>query len=259
MALAVPDESNGGDRQAAMMILGGPIASLLLGVACLAASRSLLGALASGTVTFGPLLAAEVLTFAGIASLGAFAVTMIPSRTGGFLTDGARLVRLLKGGPIAARDRAMMTLVGLSVSAMRPRDWPRTLVQGLSAARDGSPFDSIGPFFAYLAALDAADTSAAHAALTTVHERLETVPAAARGSYATEFAFYELAVRGDRERGRAWLDVYGETAFDDRLVRPMLVAVADGDRATARRLAGEIERRSGTDRMRAELVRAALG
>jgi hypothetical protein len=258
MALAVPGDANGGVRQTAMMILGGPVASLLLGVLCLAGSRGVVRAMA-GTGDVPRVIAAEALLFAGLASLAAFAATLLMMQTGGFLTDGARLRRILRGGPTADRDRALMTLVGLSVSDRRPREWPRALVAHVRDARDGSPFDAIGPLFAFYHALDTGDPAGAHAAIALVHERMAVVPPAARGSYATEFAFYELAVRGDRARGRAWLDLHGETAFDDRLVRPMLLAMANGERTRALALAAEIEGRTGADRMRAELARAALG
>jgi hypothetical protein len=176
-------------------------------------------------------------------------------RTSGFLTDGARLLRLMKGGETARRDRALMTLVGLATSPVRPREWPAAVVRDADGDTDGSPMDAAGPVMSYLHALDLGDVAGAHAHLVRAAGRLAAVPPTARGSFATEMAFYELVVRGDAGRARAWLALDHASPFQDRLVRPVLDALLeDGGEARARALLPELADRSGIDRMRAEQV-----
>ncbi|HEX5631964.1 MAG TPA: hypothetical protein VFX50_02010, partial [Gemmatimonadales bacterium] len=260
-------DTRSGNRHAALMVAGGPVTSLVLGAALLLLARQLggagSGAGSGATGSFGQLLTLALVTAAGVMSLGVGLITLVPMRTSGFLTDGARLLRLVQGGGTAARDRAMMTLVGLAASPTRPRDWPTSLVRDLDAVQDGTPLDAAGPLLAYLHALDLGEHEAAHASLVRLVQRLDVLPPTARGSYATELAFHELVVRGDRVRARAWLELVKDSPFDDRLLRPILAALVeapegdDGARARVEPLVAELAARSGVDRMRAELLRRA--
>ncbi|MGK7312516.1 MAG: hypothetical protein ACN0LA_09775 [Candidatus Longimicrobiales bacterium M2_2A_002] len=76
---------------------------------------------------------------AAVFALGSLAIavaTLFPGRASGFLTDGARLLQLLRGGPEAEADAALVTLMAWSVAGVRPRDWDPDVVK--SALRGGS-------------------------------------------------------------------------------------------------------------------------
>jgi len=261
MALSVPRGAESDNRHAALMVAGGPVASFLLGAVLLWLGRSTGAAPDAGVVRS---LARVLSLGAGIASLAVGVICLVPMRTSGFLTDGARLLRLARGGDTAVRDRAMMSLVGLATSSVRPRDWPAAAVRDVDATRDGSPLDAAAPLLAYLHALDRGELAVAHARLCRVAESLHAVPPAARGSFDTEMAFYELVVRDDAASAAAWLARTKDSPFDDRLVRPLverMLRLHSGDsaaRADVRASLPELGRRSGVDRMRVELVEAAL-
>jgi hypothetical protein len=261
MALSVPRGTESDNRHAALMVAGGPVASLLLGTVLLLLARPT-GALPDAGVVrnlFGVLALG-----AGFTSLAVGVICLVPMRTSGFLTDGARLLRLARGGDTAVRDRAMMTLVGLATSSVRPRDWPDAVVRDVDATRDGSPLDAAAPLLAYLQALDRGELAVAHARLSRVAESLCVLPPAARGSYDTEMAFYELVVRGDAASAAAWLARTKDSPFEDRLVRPLverMLRLHSGDAAAGaevRASLAELRRRSGVDRMRVELIEAAM-
>jgi hypothetical protein len=260
MALSVPRDTESDNRHAALMVAGGPVASLLLGAVLLLLARTM-GALDASVVRS---LAGVLALGAGFASLAVGVICLVPMRTSGFLTDGARLLRLARGGDTAVRDRAKMTLAGLATSSVRPREWPETVVRDVDATRDGSPLDAASPLLAYLHALDRGELAVAHARLCRVAESMHVVPPAARGSYDTEMAFYELVVRGDAASAAAWLARTKDSPFDDRLVRPLverMLRVMSGDEAAGaevRASLAELGRRSGVDRMRVELVEAAM-
>ncbi len=133
------------------VVAGGPLASVALGLVGLVGMRLLPeGTLQSGSVG---LMAGSAVAMTGIGSLGIGLVTLIPGRTGGFLTDGARLLRLLRGGPEAEGEAAMLGLIGSAMGGVRPREWSISLLE--RAARVEDPvFRASALWYRWLNALD---------------------------------------------------------------------------------------------------------
>jgi Peptidase family M50 len=140
LAGSAPTDTRDLRRRTAIMVAAGPLASILL--ALIAGFGAYSFALTS-TIATAPFL--NALTFftlitIAVMSAGIALVTLIPGRTSGFLTDGARLLRLLRGGPVAARDSALQAIGGSSLSGIRPRDWDPSLLHDACALEDGSAF-----------------------------------------------------------------------------------------------------------------------
>lgn len=111
LAVALPKGPDVGRRAVALMVVGGPAASLLLAVAAWATpgpgilSGSLLGILCliSGAIGVG---------------------TLLPMSMGGYVSDGGQLLQWLRGSPDSAHRLKLAAVLGLNQAGRRPRDWP---------------------------------------------------------------------------------------------------------------------------------------
>lgn len=134
LASCAPDSVEPGQwRKAAWYAAGGPLFSLL-GVSLAIPVRVL--AAGHRNVIFTAIL------FAAISGM-LFVATMIPLRTGGFVSDGARVLMLLRKQPEGMRWVAMGALAGIS-TVKRPREWPVELMEQLG---DGQGADGASVSF----------------------------------------------------------------------------------------------------------------
>lgn len=209
-------------RRMLFMIGGGPAASLLFGVACLAIPNGMA-------------------RIAAVFSLLIFIATAIPMTTGGMATDGARVMRLLGAGPMAQREAALMPLVAMWGAGVPPREWPADLVQQSLAIEDGSVDEYNAYVLAYSHALDGGDTGTARSHLARARQLVEGLPDAFRPSLYVEDAYF--AARHDRDvvRARELLAkvpkrALGVTAYE-RARADAAILAAEGDIVQARRVA----------------------
>ena len=175
-------------RGAMRMIVGGPLASLVLGilgwVVFFASSglASLLGALTGGF------------------SLAIAVMTSIPGAIGGYVSDGGRFLMLRRGGMEAVR---WLTLGRIRVE-VRPRDWD------LGAAGedwvDGSVDGVIVASALFFYELDSGREEEAGRWLDRMISYLDVTPPYMRPGVLVEAAWFTAARRGQAAEGRAWLE-----------------------------------------------------
>jgi len=113
----------------AVFILGGPVASLLVGAACLIA---MLTAPGRGWQTYW-MFWAMMANF----SLTGFLANMIPQKAGGTYSDGAQFYQIVSDGPFARAHLALAMVSTSLVTPLRPRDYD----QAVLAAAAASVFD----------------------------------------------------------------------------------------------------------------------
>ena len=228
LALSLPTSRSDLRRESALVVGGGPVASLALGA---------LGVALGGAWAV-----------VGLVSLGIGLVTLFPGRTSGFLTDGARLLRLLRGGAPADREAALLAVLAQSLSGVRPRDWDAGLLEVAAALEDSDPMETSAHALGTTLALDAGDADAARRHLARRVALWDATPPAIRGGLAADAALFEAAVRNDAERARAWLDRVPPRAA---LADPATDALA---RAATLRAEGDLEAaRAAADESRATL------
>ncbi|MGZ8379810.1 MAG: site-2 protease family protein [Gemmatirosa sp.] len=179
----------------ALVVAGGPMASVLLAVAAWALARALTGA---------P-LAQVVLVALSILSAGIACVTLIPLRSGGFSSDGARLLRLAQRGPEARREAATLPLIAMMGAGTPPREWPADMVRAAWEPADGSMEECFGQLLAYLHLLDLGRVEEAGAAIDRVMALRAAFPAPFAPSLDVEAAYFAGAHRDDAARARALL------------------------------------------------------
>lgn len=140
LAATLPTKEGAALRhQLLVLIAGGPAASLVLAmIAVVIASVS------------DPRLAAYCI-FVAATSLGVFLVTLIPTRVGGFMSDGLQFIDVLKGGNHASDRGALMQIFAQSLEGVRPRDWDSSAIEKLAKTDCGEPLLHAGGLMYLLA------------------------------------------------------------------------------------------------------------
>ena len=189
IAVCLPTSPERLDRQMATMVLGGPIASLLL---------ALLAAL------LFPLWPPWLLV--AILSAGITLVTGFPAHTGPFYTDGARVRMLWRGGPDAERWISVTLSYSYTANGLRPRNWPSELVSRLERHASSS-LDGLGcALQAYSAALDRQDLSSAAHWLDLLLSYQDHWPSHLKAPLMLEAAYFTARHQHRAAPARAFLD-----------------------------------------------------
>lgn len=194
LALSIPTDAGDSRQGTALMVAAGPVASVILGGLSMAAASAAPGGWS------------DLALFVGVTSLVIALVTMWPAQMGGSLTDGARLLRLARGGPAAEREAAIFAVIAQTTLGVRPRDWDPAAAATLEASTDADPLAEGAWALLTARAFDTGDAEAARRILAQRVEGWSEMPGVSRAGLAADAALFEAAVRGDAERARAWLE-----------------------------------------------------
>lgn len=244
MAAMVPVGLEDLRRRTIIMVAAGPLVSLMLGAQLLAVYQATSSFLLRPGAPFAAHFLALGLVAAGAISLLIGALTLLPGRSGGFYSDGARMLRLMRASDDAEREVALIALTGMSMAGTRPREWDAALVARSAGIRDGGPFEVGGRQFAFAHALDRGEVDIARDHLEAALHRIGQLPASARSSLllaaATFFALYDA----DAVRARALLaEARAGTlaAPHRRRLAEAAISLAEGDVAGARAAARTVQ------------------
>jgi hypothetical protein len=234
MAACLPEDPKAmTPGRAAVMILGGPLASALLaGVGF--AFADWLGRL-PGAVTTGQAVT-QYLVFitAALSSLG-FVATVVPSATGGFKSDGKRALDLLRGDRRSRQEQAMLALSLATIAGQRPAKYDQALVDEVLSLNDGSLFDLYAHLTVYLRAADRGEWLEAQRHLDAVLAGEDKIAPFISDIVRAEYAWLVATVAGDATVARAWLATVGKLDFDPatRLRAEAAVLLAEGRKDAA--------------------------
>lgn len=230
MAAAMPEDGHDLRRRFAVMVAGGPAASLVLALV----GWGVWAMLPPGSARF---LAAAT----ALASAGFFLATVQPfGAGGGFASDGGRFLRLWQKGPVGEREVAVLALTAATAGGVRPREWPAGLVAAALAVEEGTAMDVAARVYAAERAADLGGADEAQDHLDRAAEIARGMSPMLRSIVAVEAAWLR-ATRGDVAGGRADLsDADGPFVERHALHRARAaVFLAEGDRAGALREAEE--------------------
>jgi hypothetical protein len=215
-------------RRAAVMILGGPVASMMLVVAALWLAAAL--AAAAGPAPSGLAILQHVTVATAGLSLVIFLVTAFPGTAGGFKTDGKRVIDLLRGDRRSDQEAAVLALTTAGLAGVRPADYDPALVARAVSLGDGSLFDLYGNLTAYAHAADRGDWPAAQGHLDRVLAGEAQLVPYVRDVVRCEYAWLLATTRAGPAAARAWLDSAGKIDFDPatRLRAEAAVLLAEG-------------------------------
>jgi hypothetical protein len=199
LAASAPMDTRDLRRRTAVMVAGGPVASALVALGA-GLAPYMLGPIRT-TSSFGDVLLFETVSTLALMSAAIALVTLLPYRTAGFLSDGARLLRLIRGGPVAARDSAIQAILGSTLSGLRPRDWDPELLRAACELRDGSMFELTALQFAQMHAADSGHTEESLIQLRQLLPHVERLPKMMRGGVHLDAA-RQFALAGHLEEAR---------------------------------------------------------
>lgn len=214
------------------MILGGPVASLIL-----AAAMFTLAWLLANDKPAGNFLA-FVQHFSVITALLSslfFILTVYPRTIRGMKTDGSRILGLMRGDRRSEQEAAMLVLSAAGFAGERPANHSAELVARAISLKDGSLFDFYGHFKAYYHAADKKEWRTAQECLDYILTGEQDLMPHSRDALRCEYAWL-LATRSEAvAEARAWLDSAGKLQFDPatRLRAEAAVLLAEGKRAEA--------------------------
>lgn len=255
LTAATPDPDRPLRPQLLSLIAGGPLASALLALA--------------GVLLFmhwqGP--AGTLALITGLMSSLIFLVTAIPSRIGGFMSDGRQFLELLHGGQAVIERQRFSTLMAQSMAGVRPRDWDADWLEPASRTVGGDPVRLVATRqMAMLAAQDRGDQKSADAHAEWLSEHYEDYPLGFRQGLTVELCLHALA-RGNLTAARMWMAQSKGGVVDKsrRALAEAELALADGDKPLA--LGKHIEARgqlkhsmdAGVSKMTAERLDVLIG
>lgn len=233
VAACTPDPAQPAPAQLRSLVLGGPVASLLLALVCVA-----LAWLGEGRLN------AYALITGGL-SLTIFAVTAVPMRGGGFMSDGMQYLELLRGGRSVEERNVLMSLMAQSLAGIRPAQLDTRLLDEALAFVDPEPLRRVAArLYAFLHAWDSGNAFAAAEHGDWLAEHLGDYPDGFRQSLAVELALYAAAERGNLADARSWMKKArgGVVEASRRALSEAWVAFLDGNDGEARKQLAAAER-----------------
>lgn len=249
LAVAVPQGEEVGRRAVALMVAGGPCASLLLALTAWWMPAD--GVMVRGWWSFLALIS------------GAIAVgTLLPMSLGGYVSDGRQLLQVWRGSPDSVHRLQLAALMGQAMAGLRPGQWPvRTLQTVVEHAQDPILRTS-----ALLMWAQGEDDAHATPIINDQHPALRAFEALALDLHHGGLAHYPTAFRpalclpvatflgqrvGDAAAAGAWLKAAegGIAEPWERLHANAALAWAEGDPLKARALADQALQALGGQRV----------
>ena len=192
LAACMPVRTETLRRDLLWLTAGGPITSLL---------GSLLGFLLYALVPDGSSWSFFGLLF-GVTAGAIFLVTLIPAKTSGFMTDGAQIFSLLRGGIEAEQRALILILQAESLNGVRPRDYSPEIFQRLLAMRCNPMMDASVDLLGYYHHLDRGDVAQAGQLLDQVLAHENDLPEGLKQAVYLEAAFFQAACQKQPQLAR---------------------------------------------------------
>jgi hypothetical protein len=171
------------------IVAAGPISSLLLSISAGFLCWYLLqnpdenpSLMIRASVTF--------LLFTTLISGFIFLATMIPTRAGGFMSDGARLISLINGGEKGRYEEASLAVTAYMGAGKLPSEYPAELLARLTSRSPDSLLGLNGHYIAFTHHLDRGEAQKALPLAQLVQENILAVPAAFQWHYLKDVVFF---------------------------------------------------------------------
>ncbi len=194
LAATLPKPERALAAQMKPVVLGGPLASLLLAALAFAVSVG----------THGRLSAYALAT--GLISALIFAVTALPFRAGGFMSDGMQWLSYRRGGQDVERRARLTALMGMSLAGTRPRELDAALLQQAQATTGKEILCDMGVWlYSHAQALDQGDIEAAGVWGERMAAALDGYADGFRQAVAIELSIFESLYRRRADEARQWL------------------------------------------------------
>jgi hypothetical protein len=185
------------------LVLGGPLASLVLAVLAALAAASSEGRLAAYAVGVAVL------------STGIFLVTAAPFKAGGFMSDGMQFLQLRRNPAMVERRVRLLAVAGLSMAGTRPSELDDGLLEQARALVGDEPMFDVGVWlYSYAQDLDRGNAAAAGLWLDRIKPVFDQYPDGFRQAIAIELALFESLYRNNASEAAAWMARAGGGVVD---------------------------------------------
>lgn len=200
LVLCLPRDTTDLKKKFSIYAAAGPLSSLFLSILLFGIYGLGLIPSEQGTMKF-------IFMFTAFLSLLIFIVTAIPSKMGGFYSDGARVLRILRGGDTAQFEILMMSIIASTSSGVRPKLLNMSQLEEMEeiAVRLKEPFRVYIHSFFYQVALDNADYVKAERHLIDYINQADEIPEGIRNSVWLDAAFFYAYAKKDlNEADKYW-------------------------------------------------------
>lgn len=209
MVICMPVGSENLSKRFSIYAAGGPMASLVL-----AGIAYAIALLLSGIETSIQILHFFFLITA-LLSVMIFAVTSIPMHMGGFYSDGARVLRLIRNGDRARFDVLTLKIISSSTGGVRPKflSIPDLEEASKLANQLNEPFGVYLLSYFHQAAFDEGNMEMAEKYLLEYVSLADAIPAGIRNAVWLDAAFFYAIAKNDLEKATSYWDQFKPTAM----------------------------------------------
>lgn len=211
LVICIPTGTHNLAKRFMIYAAGGPLASLALALVAGIVFVLLRGVEQSVLVQ----IVTYLFSMLAFLSAAIFLITSLPLQAGGFSSDGARVLRLLRGGDKARFEILMLKIVSGSMAGMRPALLDKTELEEASqlGERLQSPMALYIAYYFYLSTLDRNQVEEAEQYLQLYINNAEDVPEGLRGTVWLEAAFFFALVRSDLQKAENYFQLYKPSAL----------------------------------------------
>jgi hypothetical protein len=237
MVLCLPKNNHDLKTNFIWFAAGGPLASLVLAAVAGSIAYFFFPPIAA-IQTQGILWAKTLIGAIGIFSFLISLVTIMPLYTGGFYSDGARILRLLRGGEKAKFDMFLFSQIANSTNGLRPKLMDvNTLEEAKRTAhRIKEPFAMYMPGILHQAHLDRNELDSAEAYLLEYISEAPKMPTAIQDMVWLDAAFFYAFARKDFAIATQYWDKFKHSPFVPKAqiwTTEAFLLYLKGDHATA--------------------------
>ncbi len=207
MVICMPTGSENLSKRFSIYAAGGPVASLVL----TGFSYILFLLLSSSGLQFFSFF----FLITALLSFMIFIVTSIPIHTGGFYSDGARILRLNRGGDKARFDMLTLKIITSSAGGIRPKLLNVSDLEEASALANqlNEPFGVYLLSYFHQVAFDAGDIERAEKYLLEYVAQADAIPAGIRNAVWLDAAFFYAIAKNDHEKSNFYWAQFKPTSM----------------------------------------------
>ncbi|MCU0446246.1 MAG: M50 family metallopeptidase [Microscillaceae bacterium] len=205
LTLCLPEKTNNLRYKFALYGAGGPLMSLV--------SSLIFYILYQNTPwiegSFGSFFLIATWLIFSFMSLMIFLVTIVPFQTGGFFTDGARILTLLRGGEASLIQVVILTEMSRSISGTRPRDLDKPMLLKILPGITAPMFQYSIVSYLYFIEFDQKNYAQAYIYLKNMEAMAGSLPPIFQKITALEVAYFEGAIHQNEHLTQSYLQQVG--------------------------------------------------
>ncbi|WP_020567332.1 M50 family metallopeptidase [Neolewinella persica] len=197
VAVMLPNGSNALRKRFMWFAAGGPLASLVLAMTCYPLAQVF------GETSF---LRFVAYTTAAL-SIVIFIATILPFRTGGFASDGLRILTFARNGATALADLTGLRALAHLRAGKAYDELPVEEMAAVSANEEVPGQQRVTmDYYRYLHAIGVGDIAKANSLFTSVMDRLDVYPSGTHGNFFLEEALFSAKYLNDLPAAEAAME-----------------------------------------------------